>query len=192
MQQALRREGSVPETSVRSVTSSVRLLPYVEINGTRTLPDTFLEDVFDEMVVEGLVSTVFVGTKVSTSEDFLRMMRAPTNIPVFVVSGTACLGFAWLNGVGLNHAYGHFCTFENDVIEPVEMGRMVLNYWWGLEGPTGYALDVILGTIPAFNQRAVAFAQKLGLVKACEIPNLFVNPATKERFPAVVLYSTRP
>jgi hypothetical protein len=148
--------------------------------------------VFDEMIVEGLVSAVFAGTNVSTSEDFRKMMRHPSNIPVFVVDGQQCIGFAWLNGVGGTHAYGHFCTFPNEAMSAVEMGEMVMGYWWSLGGPDNYALDVILGTIPAFNQRAVAFIQKVGFVKLGEIPNLFSNPMTKERWPAVILYCTRP
>lgn len=144
------------------------------------------------MIVEGLVSTVFVGTNIKTSDDFRGMMRHPANIPVFVLSGAKCIGFAWLNGVGCAHAYGHFCTFPNEIISSVEMGKMVMGYWWSLGGPDSHALEVILGTIPAFNQRAVNFIQKVGFVKAAEIPSLFVNPATKERWPAVIVYCTRP
>lgn len=172
--------------------SSPRLIPYVEINGARTLPDTFLEDVFDEMIVHGLVSSVFAGTNIRTSEDFLGMMRHPSNIPVFVLDGMQCIGFAWLNGVGATHAYGHFCTFPNEAMSATDMGEMVMGYWWSLSGPDGYMLEVIMGTIPSFNEKAVAFIQKLGFVKACEIPNLFINKMTKERWPAVVLYCTRP
>lgn len=172
--------------------SNVRLIPYVEINGARTLPDTFLEDVFDEMVVQGLVSSVFAGTNIRTSEDFRGMMRHPSNIPVFVVDGAQCIGFAWLNGVGETYAYGHFCTFPTNVISAVEMGDMVMHYWWSLEGQHGPLLEVIMGTIPAFNQKAIAFIQKIGFVKACEIPSLFINRSTKERWPAAVLYCLRP
>jgi hypothetical protein len=181
-----------PSRSTQQKPNEVRLIPYVELNGARTLPDTFLEDVFDEMVVEGLVSAVFAGTNISSSKDFIGMMRHPTNIPVFVVAGTRCIGFAWLNGIALNHAYGHFCTFPNGVMTAIEMGEMVMGYWWSLGGPDSYALEVILGTIPAFNSRAVRFIQKLGFVKVGEIPKVFLNPMTNERWPAVVLYCTRP
>jgi hypothetical protein len=181
-----------PSRSTQQKPNEVRLIPYVELNGARTLPDTFLEDVFDEMIVHGLVSAVFAGSNVSTSEDFRKMMRHPSNIPVFLVYGTQCIGFAWLNGIALNHAYGHFCTFPNEAMTAVEMGGMVMDYWWSLGTPEKPALDVILGTIPAFNERAVKFIQKVGFVKLGEIPRLFVNPATQERWPAVVLYCTRP
>jgi len=177
---------------MQSKPNNVRLIPYVEINGARTLPDTFLEDVFDEMVEQGLVSVVFSEVHIKTSADFKGMMRHPTNIPVFVVQAEACIGFAWLNGVCGTHAYGHFCTFPNGAMSAIEMGEMVMGYWWSLGGPDKHSLEVILGTIPAFNERAVRFIQKLGFVKVGEIPKLFTNPATKERCSAVVLYCMRP
>lgn len=162
------------------------------MNGARTLPDTFLEDVFDEMIVQGLVSTVFAGTNIKDAEDFRNMMRHPSNIPVFVVHGTRCIGFAWLNGVGATYAYGHFCTFPNDVMSATDMGEMVMGYWWSLKKADEYVLHVILGTIPCFNLRAIAYIQKIGFVKVGEIPDLFVNPVTKERWAACILYCTRP
>jgi hypothetical protein len=172
--------------------SELRLIPYVEINGARTLPDSFVEDVFTEMVVRGLVSTVFAGSLVKDGDDFLRMIRSPSNLAVFAVLGEQCVGLAWLNGIGVNHAYGHFCYFDNDHVSAVEFGRKVLDYWWSLSGPKGAVLDVILGAIPSFNARAVAYVQKMGFVKLGEIPNLFLNPSTGEKWASVVLYCTRP
>lgn len=144
------------------------------------------------MVVEGLVSTVFACAIVRDGADFLKMMKSPANVPVFVLDGDKCVGFAWLNGVGVNNAYGHFCYFPNSSIPAVEFGRKVLDYWWSLKGPKGYSLDVILGSVPAFNERAVAFVQKCGFVKLGEIPNLLLNPFTGEKWASVVLYQLRP
>lgn len=165
-----------------------RLVPYVEIDGARTLPDSFLEDIFDRMVAEGLLSMVFAGVGVRTSEDFVQLMRHPSNLPVFILSGSTCIGFAWLNGIGATFAYGHFCTFENDVATPDQMGAMVLEYWW----ESFSAIEVLLGTIPSFNGRAIAFVERLGFQRVGEIPRLYIKPATKEHWSAVVLYLLRP
>ena len=181
-----------PQPSIQSKPNELRLIPYVEINGARTLPDSFIEDVFTEMVVEGLVSSVFATTLVKDSGDFLKMMKSPSNVPVFALSGDRCIGFSWLNNVGVTNAFGHFCYFPNQEFTAMEWGRKVMDYWWSLKGTKGYALDVLLGSIPAFNQRAVAFIQKLGFVKLGEIPNLFINPMTGEKWASVVLYSLRP
>lgn len=144
------------------------------------------------MVAQGLVSTVFVGSTIKNSGEFLKMLRSTANVAVFAVLGDRCVGFAWLNGIGINNAYGHFCYFENEDVTAVQFGQKVLEYWWSLVGPSGGALDVILGAVPAFNKRAVSYVQKLGFVKLGEIPNLFVNPFTGERWASVVVYCTRP
>lgn len=157
------------------------------MNGARTLPDTFLEDVFDRMVGEGLLSIVFANVNVRSSDDFLRLMRHPSNIPVFAVSGSTCLGFAWLNGIGATFAYAHFCTFANDIATPEEMGASVLDYWW----KSFSTIEVLLGTIPSFNPKAIAFVERMGFSRVGEIPRLYVNPMTKEHCSAVVLYQTR-
>lgn len=173
--------------------NNLRLVPYVEVNGTRTLPDSFLAEVFRRMKSEGLIETVFAGyPNIQTDAQFIALMRMSSNLPVFVVHATSladaqCLAFAWLNGVGPTYAYGHFCSFENPYASPVEMGHRVMNYWWSTFG-----LRVLLGTIPSFNQRAIAFVQKLGFVKAGEIPQLFMNPHTHESGPATILYCERP
>jgi hypothetical protein len=181
-----------PQQSTQSKPNELRLIPYVEINGTRTLPDSFIEDVFAEMIVEGLVSSVFSMTLVKDGGDFLKMMKNPNNVPVFVLSGNRCIGFAWLNNVGVTNAFGHFCYLPNPDFTAVEFGQKDMDYWWSLKGTKDYALDVLLGSVPAFNQRAVAFVQKFGFVKLGEIPNLFVNPMTGEKWAAVILYCLRP
>lgn len=186
-------ESGAPATS-RSTPqnqSELRLIPYVEYNGARTLPDSFLEDVFTEMIIEGLVSTVFVGTDVTNSEEFIKLMKSPGNVAVFVLDGEKCITFAWLNSIGLNYAYGHFCFFQNDRFSAIEVGKKILEYWWSL-GSTRKALDVILGSIPSFNTRAIAFMEKLGAVRLGQIPNLFFNPFTGEKWPSVIFYCLRP
>lgn len=161
------------------------------INGSRTISDSFIEEVFTEMVVQGLVSTVFAGTTIKDSDDFLEMLKSPANVPVFALVGEQCVAVCWLNSIGLNHAYGHFCYFYHPDAPAVDVGKKVMDYWWSLCSDS-ISLDVILGAIPVFNQRAIAFIQKLGFVKLGEIPNIFMNPNTGEKWASAVLYAQRP
>lgn len=169
------------------------LIPYVEMNGSRTLPDSFLEDAFDGMVERSLVSTVFHGTTMNNGDDFIGVFRNPANISVFVLNqDKQCIAFAWLNGIGANSAYGHFCFFKDLCADTQAVGQAILDYWFSLSGGDGPFLDVILGAVPAFNHRACAFVQKLGFVKLGEIPKVIVNKFTGEKWASVIHYMLRP
>lgn len=181
------------------------LIPYVEMNGERTLTDDFLAYAFDEMVIAGHLSDVFEGVVMRNAVDFINLMKNPVNLPVFGIAGSSLVGFAWLNGVGINHAYGHFCYLQNEAISSVEFGKKILNYWFSMPSSNtpsvlapgipikerGPFLDVILGTVPSFNQKASHYVQKLGFTKLGEIPSLYMNPFTGERWASMIHYLER-
>lgn len=141
--------------------------------------------VFERMKSEGLIPVIFHAIPMRNAGDFLALMKNPVNLPVFALSNTECIAFAWLNNITTNSAYGHFCHFKND-IDPVEIGKVITKHWFK------FPIDIVLGSIPAFNMRAVKFMQKLGYVVVGEVPDLYKNPFTHEKCAAVIVYCRRP
>ena len=132
-----------------------------------------------------MFSTVFVDGKVQTPEDFLRMMQAPANIPVFACHEGGPFGVAWLNGCSGRHAWGHFMFLKGGRGEIARRaGRLILSYWFSFGGERPI-FDVILGMVPAWNVPAVNYAIDIGLTRLGEIPKIVPGGA------GTVLYITR-
>lgn len=174
--------------------SDITLCPYVQMNGRWTLPDETVLSVAEQSITDGTFKTVFMEGDVQSSEEFLMMMKSPKNIPVFAFRGLDVIAAGWLNNVSLNRAFCHFMflssawgKFTN------EAGRMIIDYWMSLpkDDDGGPLFDVLLGAVPASNQRAVDFAQKMGGTYLGRIPKMIVNAFTGDRIDAEILYYLR-
>src|SRR4051812_3441135 len=129
-------QGQVRSRSMEQKANEFTLVPYVEVNGQRILPDSFLVEVFEQMEDEDLVDTVFHSGSVKHQFDFIAMMKNPANLPLFVINrDNKCVMVAWLNAVSHTHASGHFCYFKSiGGIDPVEAGNRIVDYWFSLRG----------------------------------------------------------
>lgn len=134
---------------------------------------------------------MFYEGKIQNVDQFIQMMKNPVNIPVFVFKGYVPIGFAWLNGASGYHAFGHFCFMQSAWGKASkEAAELILHYWLAFARDDGAPVfDVILGTIPSFNTRAIEFVQKIGFVKVGQIP-LMVR-VRGERDDAVIFYYSR-
>ena len=82
-------------------------------------------------------------------------------------------GVTWLNSFGYNYAFGHFCFFPQTWGKnSVELGRMVLGYWFNDLRSNGWGLDVIMGQVPAGNQRAIDYTDKIGMIPLGTVPGI--------------------
>jgi hypothetical protein len=167
----------------------VTLVPYVEVNGVRTLTDEYLVDVFERLEDEGNDKVIFHDHPISTGREFVAMMKRPANVPVFALNARGeCCAFAWLNNIGKSHAYGHFGYLRSaEGPDPIDIGKSIVKYWFEV----GHTLDVIVGSIPEWNDRALNFIVKVGLTRLGPIPNMYVNPFTSEKCSAVIHYIAR-
>jgi hypothetical protein len=165
------------------------LVPYVELNGSRTISDQELKHIFAQIKREGTLSTVFTDGKISTEEEFVDTVKEPTNHFVFILIDGKIRGFAWLNSCSDNHAFGHFCFLKEVWGATDEIGKEVLKYWFSFPGPDGPLFELILGLIPKFNQRAQKFIERLGFVRVGEIPSITRKGA--DRVPSILSYVLR-
>lgn len=169
----------------------IELVPYVEINGTRTFTDDQIRQIFQRMQSDGTSGIVFSTEKVNSPEEFLVVMKRPSNIPVIAVIKNKVVGVAWLNGLEDNHAFAHFC-FLKEAWGSLshEIGVKLLDYWMGFPKDGGFMFDVIIGRIPSFNQKAIQFVKSIGFIKVGEIPDIERDP-TGDRVSALILYYSR-
>jgi len=172
-------DGDRDGDDLRSGNGIVTLIPYVEVDGARTVPDSEIEGVYTRMQRDGLTSKVFAQNEIMSATDLLAMLKSPSNLPVFLYVGTCAAGFAWLNSIGKNYAYAHFVFLaeswgknaENKRVTD-EMGHALLRYWFSFEGDNGPIFDTLVGVVPSKNVLANRFVQRMGLTKVGEIPHI--------------------
>lgn len=156
-----------------SKASEIALVPYCKLEGQWTLPESLVFSVGKRAWDQGVLETVFINGGVTSSEDFLWTMQRPTNLPVFAFVNKICIGVAWLNNISGNHAFGHFLFLKGGRGETArDAGKLILKYWLAFSAEDGPILDVVLGLVPSFNERAIKFVQDLGMTKLGEIPKI--------------------
>lgn len=142
---------------------------------------------------DGTFRSVFIEGDVQSPEEFLMMMQNPKNTPVFAFLGLDPVGVGWLNNISGNRAFCHFLFLSNAWAQhTVQAGRMIIDYWMTFTKLDGEPLiDVMLGAIPATNERAQKFSLKLGGHYLGRIPRMICDAYTGARVDADILYYLR-
>ena len=152
----------------------VTLVPYAQVNGAYSIPDTFCRWLWEKFEEEGTAEKVFTVGEVSDGNDFIDYLRLPGNLPVFFFEDDMTpLGMAWLNGISGNHAFVHHALLKAAWGRLTnEIAKAALGYWFGMEGSAGRILDVLIGQTPTKNRHAVKFLQRVGFTVIGEIPRI--------------------
>ena len=169
----------------RNSSSDIALVPYAKVGDEWTLSDDVVLSLALGAQAQGVLETVFMDGTVNDAYDFLEMMQKPENLPVFVFSGTECVGAGWLNGCIGRVAFAHFLLLRNGRGQFARRaGKLVLNYWRSFKTGNESLFEVIIGVVPSENDRAISFVQELGFVRLGEIPKMLRSK------PATLLYLT--
>lgn len=147
----------------------------MQIGDKWTVSDDLVRGFYECCERDGIAKTVFFDGTISSSDELLAAVQAPHNIVCFFFQrGYAVpVAFAWLNALGGHTAFAHFCILKcawGDTAR--ELGRMAINHWLSFPGPDGPLIHLILGTIPAFNRRAVGYVKSIGFRSYGQIPKL--------------------
>jgi hypothetical protein len=168
------------------------IIPYVMIDGAWSLSDTTMIGLWDKIVTNELNELLFYSGNVQTPERFLQLVKSTHNVVNVVINEREIVFLSWLNDVGPNYAFGHFCAFpEVWGTESVNIGNRVVDYWFGHKILDKPALDTIIGKVPAINMRAVEYLKKLGFTILGTIPHLAHGPDINKRVGDVIVYKTR-
>ena len=154
----------------------IRILPYVLVQGTYTLPDTFLHWMWARFEEEGSSKKVFVVGEVYGAEAYVAYLRHPANAPIFFFTDDpehTPLGMAWLNGIEGNHAFLHHALLRAAWgTLTMNVARAAFNYWWGLESDSGPLLEVLIGQSPSKNKLAISYLERAGFTVIGQIPKI--------------------
>src|SRR3989304_1971252 len=123
------------------------LVPYVEIDGSRTIPDSVLRQVHLKLLCQNLNPSVFINGAMKSHEEFISFLKDTRNLPIFSANFEGEVnGFAWLNEIKDTHASCHFCFFtETWGGKAEEIAREIIDYWFGFEDSGELLFDVLLG-----------------------------------------------
>ena len=163
------------------------ILPYVQQNGAWSLNDTFMKSVFLKMQKHKLDTTVFYDGHVTHPSDFVMFAKRPQNVfNIHYDQERGCTGIAWMNDIGINSAFGHFCCFpEIWGGEGVIAMKENVDYWFDMKLDDKPILDVIMGRVPLWNKRAIKFVEKMGFEKIGTVAQIKL---TKTHEPGMVLF----
>jgi len=171
---------------------NITLLPYTEVDGIRTAADSDIKRLFDRTVEDGTEKIVFYEGTIKTADQFLHMAKSRNALFYLVIIGTETIGYIWFNRLENKTAHYHFCSFKEYWGKNEEIGKHILPTVLGWKNKKGgYLLDLLIGYIPIWNKRAIAFSLKCGGKSAGTIPNAIWNGETQKSEDAVFIYYTR-
>lgn len=172
--------------------NNITLLPYTERDGIRTAADSDIKRLFTRTVEDGLDKLVFYEGTIKNSCEFLRMAKSNNVMFYIVLVGTDTIGYVWLNRFENKTAHYHFCSFKKFWGKNEEIGRHILPTILGWANKEGrYLFDLLIGYIPTWNERAIAFSLKCGGQSAGVIPNAIWHDEAQKSEDAVFIYYTR-
>lgn len=152
----------------------VEILPYVELNGAWSLPDTKMAGIWDQLVRDGTAKIVFSDGEVSTSQEFITLCKSPANLPAIVYVDKECSGIGWINGLHKDRGFAHYAFFKSQWgLNTEGMARALINYWLYTDLPDGspaFPLNMLIGQTPVWNRKAVRFLKRIGFTVVGELP----------------------
>lgn len=147
------------------------IIPFAKIDGYWTFDDNYLSSVFDKMAYDGSHKKVFWDGRVKTSQEFINYLKDPKNLPVFVFENDELKLFAWINSIGRNYAFVHYCTFNRGE-DKTNIIDEAIGYWFGFEDEGKPLFDVLIGMTPTNNKHAIKFLEKCGFTQVGSIPDM--------------------
>ena len=170
----------------------LKIFPYTKKDGLRTRTDSGIMALYDQMATDGSAGIVFSEGHIDSRESFLKYMKAPGTYLFVLKVDDEIVGVTWLDEIKDKTAFNHFCVFSNFWgKDTVALGKTTLQKLIHIGDEAGYVFEVFLGKVPAWNKRAVEFAQACGGVNLGVIPYGIKDAAKEQNIDAVLIYYTR-
>lgn len=167
-------------------------LPYIQQNGSWTLPDSAMGELWRRMEAEHTARKVFCLGAVKNEADWIAYMKSPANAPHVHFEGQQAVWCAWLNNVSANAAQAHMAGFRAAWGRSADYLKASFRFWFSMTRPDGGPLfDIIWGNIPSDNRLMIKLCERSGLHIVGEIPKIIVNHFTGESVGATFLYADR-
>lgn len=168
------------------------ILPLYYIDGVPTVRDSEIINLFRRMKESGRLETTFYDGSITSEEGFLQYMKSPDVALYIFLLGDETVGFAWLTDVNPPRTYAHFCMFPEAGRFILALGRLFLQrLLMATDAEGNYIFDVLLGATPFYNESAIHFVSKCGMVQLGVVPCFVYNAWRREKEDAVLSYTTR-
>ncbi|MBI9113168.1 hypothetical protein [Maridesulfovibrio ferrireducens] len=169
----------------------ISLFPYCELDGVRTLPDSFVENLYLRAEEEGLADMVFMDGSLNDSRRFLEDMKTRSHLFI-ILDGDEAAGFTWLNHFQQRTAYFHFCLFRDFWGAKVKgLEQASIKHLLHLKDDNGYLFDMLLGNVAKKNRAACRRAKQSCMTIMGELPYGDFDASTGESIPSILSYVTR-
>ena len=147
---------------------SITVLPYVRVDGVPTFRDSEIKGLYQIMERDRTAEIVFCNGIVKNKEDFFNYISKPETVLYVALdakAGDVPLGIGWINNFENRTARAHFCIFAEGRSRSVEAGKALVQ-----RASKFGDLEMLIGMIPATNEKAIHFGQKCGATLACILP----------------------
>lgn len=169
----------------------IKIVPYCEVDGIRTMSDSFVRSLWKRMEAEGK-SRFFSGSiYFQSADDFLQEMKHSSTMFYLVKSSGGNAGCFWLNYFQEKFCQAHYFFFREYWGRTRKIGLEVFGQVLSWKDDDGYALDMLTGILDKDNSLAVKLAGKCGWQKAGELPMAKYDLNTKNSRPGIIVYLTR-
>lgn len=163
------------------------------INKTLPVAPGLLGHVFDRIVEDGLLASLFYDGGVRTRDEFLDEMSRPGTLPFVVMRGKDVAAFSWFNCILGRSARAHFAIFREFWGRKirVSLGRNFYRYVLSRKDAEGHLFDCVYGITPENNPLAWKTALQSGWRLIGTIPSCVFLADTKMSVGGVVTAATR-
>lgn len=141
----------------------ITVIPYIEIDGCRTIPDQKMLAIYETMKAEGNLRRVFYHYGNMSAYDFLAFCKNTRNYVFVGWDGDVPILISWINEVVGKRGTINFCSMGKYTRRKIEAARETLRLVLGL-------FDVVVGLIPDTYEDVKKFTRKLGFTDLGVIP----------------------
>lgn len=147
----------------------MKIIPYVELNGCRTFPDSAIIDIYKRFKEEGNIEKIFYNFKMRNEFDFLAFMKNPANNVFIATENDKPFLVAWFNEVLGRRATISFCSINGVFArKKIDAGREILKVIMSF-------MDVLIAIIPESYDSVRKFTEFLGFKEIGLIPYFSIN-----------------
>jgi hypothetical protein len=163
----------------------IEIIPYTEINGTRTLSDDEMRNIFNLMESDGNLNKVFFHGFPSNAYQFMLCAKNPFNKIIIAKEEEKPIILSWITDVIGKKGTIHFCSFNG-----IYAGKKIEAARIGLKRLLRYYL-VLVSLIPEIYTDAIRFAEMVGFKKVGIIPNFSYFPKEEKHTNSWMGYITK-
>jgi len=162
---------------------TIKILPYMRLDGIPTFRDSELIAMFNRMVSDGTIGTVFPDGSVSTHDQFIDFIKGPNKLVLVAkVDGIPAM-WAWIDMAELDMARAHFCVFSDHWgKDSVAVGTEMTKKAKEIMG-----VSILVGFVSSKNKKAINFAKQCGFKESGELPAGWMD-AGGEKSPTTILF----